>query len=101
MSAVVAYTRVSTDDQTCENQRRTISASAALGKSGNTSEGLRPRRLRNRFGTTGLMYLSISPALLQGIGWTYLPFIQRPFRSPLSAVCSARGWIASTTGLLT
>jgi putative DNA-invertase from lambdoid prophage Rac len=26
MSAIVAYTRVSTDDQTCENQRRTISA---------------------------------------------------------------------------
>ena len=25
MSAIVAYVRVSTDDQTCENQRRTIS----------------------------------------------------------------------------
>ena len=32
MSAVVAYTRVSTDDQTCENQRRTISARYAVGK---------------------------------------------------------------------
>lgn len=32
MSAIVAYTRVSTDDQTCENQRRTISARYAVGK---------------------------------------------------------------------
>lgn len=32
MSAVVAYTRVSTDDQTCENQRRTISARYAVSK---------------------------------------------------------------------
>lgn len=32
MSAVVAYTRVSTDDQTCENQRRTISAHYSVGK---------------------------------------------------------------------
>ena len=32
MSTVVAYTRVSTDDQTCENQRRTISARYAVSK---------------------------------------------------------------------
>ena len=32
MSAIVAYTRVSTDDQTCENQRRTISARYAVSK---------------------------------------------------------------------
>ncbi|RTL42204.1 MAG: recombinase family protein [Rhodocyclaceae bacterium] len=32
MSAVVAYTRVSTDDQTCENQRRTISDRYAVNK---------------------------------------------------------------------
>lgn len=32
MSAIVACTRVSTDVQTCENQRRTISACYAPGK---------------------------------------------------------------------
>lgn len=32
MSAIVAYVRVSTDDQTCENQRRTISARYTVGK---------------------------------------------------------------------
>lgn len=32
MSSTVAYARVSTDDQTCENQRRTISARYAVGK---------------------------------------------------------------------
>ena len=32
MSAIVAYARVSTDDQTCENQRRTISARYAVSK---------------------------------------------------------------------
>ena len=32
MSAIVAYARVSTEDQTCENQRRTISARYAVGK---------------------------------------------------------------------
>ncbi len=32
MSAIVAYARVSTDDQTCENQRRTISARYAVAK---------------------------------------------------------------------
>lgn len=32
MSAIVAYVRVSTDDQTCENQRRAISARYAVGK---------------------------------------------------------------------
>ena len=32
MSAIAAYTRVSTDDQTCENQRRTISARYAVGE---------------------------------------------------------------------
>lgn len=32
MPAIVAYTRVSTDDQTCENQRRTISARYAVSK---------------------------------------------------------------------
>ncbi len=32
MSATIAYTRVSTDDQTCENQRRTISARYAVSK---------------------------------------------------------------------
>ncbi|MDY0035747.1 MAG: recombinase family protein [Zoogloea oleivorans] len=32
MSAVVAYARVSTDDQTCENQRRTIAARYAVSK---------------------------------------------------------------------
>lgn len=32
MSAIVAYARVSTDDQTCENQRRSISARYAVGK---------------------------------------------------------------------
>lgn len=32
MSAIVAYTRVSTDDQTCENQRLTISARYAVAK---------------------------------------------------------------------
>jgi DNA invertase Pin-like site-specific DNA recombinase len=32
MSAVIAYTRVSTDDQTCENQRRTIAARYAVSK---------------------------------------------------------------------
>ena len=32
MSSTVAYARVSTDDQTCENQRRTISARYAVAK---------------------------------------------------------------------
>lgn len=32
MSAIVAYVRVSTDDQTCENQRRTILARYTVGK---------------------------------------------------------------------
>ena len=32
MSTIVAYARVSTDDQTCENQRRTISARYAVSK---------------------------------------------------------------------
>lgn len=32
MSAIVAYARVSTEDQTCENQRRTISARYAVGE---------------------------------------------------------------------
>ncbi len=32
MSSIVAYARVSTDDQTCENQRRTIAARYAVGK---------------------------------------------------------------------
>jgi len=32
MSAIVAYARVSTEDQTCENQRRTISARYAVAK---------------------------------------------------------------------
>ena len=32
MSAIVAYVRVSTDDQTCENQRRTISTRYTVGK---------------------------------------------------------------------
>ena len=32
MSSIVAYARVSTEDQTCENLRRTISARYAVGK---------------------------------------------------------------------
>ncbi|MCK0507359.1 recombinase family protein [Aromatoleum anaerobium] len=32
MSSIVAYSRVSTDDQTCENQRRTIAARYAVSK---------------------------------------------------------------------
>ena len=32
MSTIVAYARVSTDDQTCENQRRTILARYAVSK---------------------------------------------------------------------
>jgi DNA invertase Pin-like site-specific DNA recombinase len=45
MSAIVAYARVSTDDQTCENQRRTISARYAVAK-WFTDDGVSVRSLR-------------------------------------------------------